>query len=190
MSFFGSYWLLLPDFSFTSFLFSRYKWRVIRWLGKERFQLSQNVLDTVYGQTLVWGGMFYAPLLPLLYLIFIFITFYIKKVRWQNLASDFCAMKGRIVDDKSSECMQSDSLRIFNASNISFLSFPCTTCVMSRKNYFENRPWEYCFTLSCFWDWWRSFFPYLTCWQGMWAKRGCRRWGWADIHTTVGDPFH
>ncbi|XP_063817361.1 transmembrane channel-like protein 8 [Pseudophryne corroboree] len=60
-------------------LVSRSQWRVVRWLGKEQFQLSQNVLDTVYGQTLVWGGMFYAPLLPLFNLIFIFITFYIRK---------------------------------------------------------------------------------------------------------------
>ncbi|XP_056406137.1 transmembrane channel-like protein 8 isoform X2 [Hyla sarda] len=62
-----------------SFLFSRYHCRFMRWLGKEKFLLSQNVLDTVYGQTVVWGGMFYAPLLPLLNLIFLFITFYIKK---------------------------------------------------------------------------------------------------------------
>ncbi|XP_075072828.1 transmembrane channel-like protein 8 isoform X2 [Mixophyes fleayi] len=61
------------------FLISRSQCRVVRWLGKEKFHLSQNVLDTVYGQTLVWGGMFYAPLLPLVNLIFIFITFYIKK---------------------------------------------------------------------------------------------------------------
>ncbi|CAI9538972.1 unnamed protein product, partial [Staurois parvus] len=61
------------------FLISRLQCRVVRWLGKEKFHLSQNVLDTVYSQTLVMGGMFYAPLLPLLNLIFIFITFYIKK---------------------------------------------------------------------------------------------------------------
>ncbi|XP_040186989.1 transmembrane channel-like protein 8 isoform X2 [Rana temporaria] len=61
------------------FLVSRSQCRVVRWFGKEKFCLSQNVLDTVYSQTLVMGGMFYAPLLPLLNLIFIFITFYIKK---------------------------------------------------------------------------------------------------------------
>ncbi|KAG9468691.1 hypothetical protein GDO78_022140, partial [Eleutherodactylus coqui] len=74
---------VLAEFLFLqlprSFLVSRFQCRVIRWLGKEKFQLSQNVLDTVYSQTLVWGGMFYAPLLPLLNLIFFFITFYIKK---------------------------------------------------------------------------------------------------------------
>ncbi|KAM5135476.1 transmembrane channel-like protein 8 [Mantella aurantiaca] len=60
-------------------LVSRSQCRLVRWLGKEKFQLSQNVLDTVYSQTLVMGGMFYAPLLPLLNLIFTLITFYIKK---------------------------------------------------------------------------------------------------------------
>ncbi|XP_044156138.1 transmembrane channel-like protein 8 isoform X1 [Bufo gargarizans] len=74
---------LLAEFLFLklprSLLFSRYQCRLIRWFGKEKFILSQNVLDMVYGQTLVWGGMFYTPLLPLLNLIFIFITFYIKK---------------------------------------------------------------------------------------------------------------
>ncbi|KAG8538018.1 hypothetical protein GDO81_023429 [Engystomops pustulosus] len=74
-------------FLFTSFLFSRYKCRVIQWIGKQNFQLSQNVLDTLYGQTLVWGGMFYAPLLPLLNLIFIFITFYVKKFSLYHLCN-------------------------------------------------------------------------------------------------------
>ncbi|KAG8565130.1 hypothetical protein GDO81_012726 [Engystomops pustulosus] len=82
---------LLGEFVFLqllwSFLFSRYKCRVIQWIGKQNFQLSQNVLDTLYGQTLVWGGMFYAPLLPLLNLIFIFITFYVKKFSLYHLCN-------------------------------------------------------------------------------------------------------
>ncbi|KAM4032913.1 transmembrane channel-like protein 8 [Anomaloglossus baeobatrachus] len=83
-----------------SFLFSRYQCCVIRWLGKAKFHLSQNVLDTVYGQTLVWGGMFYAPLLPLLNLIFIFITFYIKKFSLYHLC------------DVSKKLFQESTLRI------------------------------------------------------------------------------
>ncbi|KAM4691848.1 transmembrane channel-like protein 8 [Rhinophrynus dorsalis] len=61
------------------FLVSHSQCFVVRWLGREEFQLPQNVLDTVYGQTLVWGGLFYSPLLPLFNIIFIFITFYIQK---------------------------------------------------------------------------------------------------------------
>ncbi|XP_073540288.1 transmembrane channel-like protein 8 isoform X1 [Phyllobates terribilis] len=83
-----------------SFLFSRYQCWVIRWLGKEKFQLSQNVLDAVYGQTLVWGGMFYAPLLPLLNFIFVFITFYIKKFSLIHLC------------DVSKKLFQESTLRI------------------------------------------------------------------------------
>ncbi|XP_053562020.1 transmembrane channel-like protein 8 [Bombina bombina] len=61
------------------FLVSRYQYFIFPCIGQETFQVSQNVLDVVYGQTLVWGGLFYAPLLPLLNVIFIWITFYIKK---------------------------------------------------------------------------------------------------------------
>ncbi|KAG8446432.1 hypothetical protein GDO86_014039 [Hymenochirus boettgeri] len=61
------------------FLSSRFHCRLIHWLSPKQFRLPQNILDVVYGQTLVWGGLFYAPLLPLLYLIYIFITFYVKR---------------------------------------------------------------------------------------------------------------
>ncbi|XP_072259529.1 transmembrane channel-like protein 8 isoform X2 [Pyxicephalus adspersus] len=67
------------------FLVSKSRFCFLRWLGKEKFRLSQNVLDTVYSQTLVMGGMFYVPLLPLLNLVFIFITFYIKKYSLYHL---------------------------------------------------------------------------------------------------------
>ncbi|MEE6515066.1 hypothetical protein FKM82_023558 [Ascaphus truei] len=68
------------------FLVSRARCRMVLWLGREQFQLPQNVLYTVYGQTLVWAGLFYAPLLPLLNIVFIFITFYIKKFSLYNLS--------------------------------------------------------------------------------------------------------
>ncbi|XP_041431867.1 transmembrane channel-like protein 8 isoform X2 [Xenopus laevis] len=61
------------------FMASRYQCWLISWLSQEQFQLPLNVLDMVYGQTLVWGGLFYVPLLSLLNIIFIFITFYVKK---------------------------------------------------------------------------------------------------------------
>ncbi|CAH2291424.1 transmembrane channel 8 isoform X1 [Pelobates cultripes] len=70
-----------------SFLVSRVKLSVIVWLGKEKFHLPQNVLDTVYGQTLVWGGLLYAPLLPLLNIIFLIITFYVKKFSLYRLCA-------------------------------------------------------------------------------------------------------
>lgn len=50
------------------------------WLGREEFLLPTNVLDMVAGQTVIWMGLFYCPLLPLLHSVFIILTFYIKKV--------------------------------------------------------------------------------------------------------------
>lgn len=51
------------------------------WLDREEFLVPKNVLDIVAGQTVTWMGLFYCPLLPLLNSVFIFLTFYIKKVR-------------------------------------------------------------------------------------------------------------
>ncbi|XP_067914406.1 transmembrane channel-like protein 7 isoform X1 [Heterodontus francisci] len=48
-------------------------------LQKQQFLVPENVLDIVDGQTIVWIGMFYSPLLPLLNSIKYFITFYVKK---------------------------------------------------------------------------------------------------------------
>ncbi|XP_077184213.1 transmembrane channel-like protein 8 isoform X1 [Paroedura picta] len=50
-----------------------------RWLGKEEFLLPHNVLDIVAAQTVIWTGIFFCPLLPLLGCVVIFLTFYIKK---------------------------------------------------------------------------------------------------------------
>ncbi|XP_030151589.1 transmembrane channel-like protein 8 isoform X2 [Lynx canadensis] len=50
------------------------------WLDREEFLVPKNVLDIVAGQTITWMGLFYCPLLPLLNSVFIFLTFYIKKL--------------------------------------------------------------------------------------------------------------
>ncbi|XP_062976240.1 transmembrane channel-like protein 8 [Elgaria multicarinata webbii] len=50
-----------------------------QWLGKEEFLVPHNVLDIVAAQTVMWIGIFFCPLLPLLGCVSIFITFYIKK---------------------------------------------------------------------------------------------------------------
>lgn len=59
----------------------RFSGRFWTWLGREEFLVPTNVLDIVAGQTVIWMGLFYCPLLPLLHSVFIFLTFYIKKVR-------------------------------------------------------------------------------------------------------------
>lgn len=58
----------------------RFSGRFWTWLDREEFLVPTNVLDIVAGQTVTWMGLFYCPLLPLLNSIFIFLTFYIKKV--------------------------------------------------------------------------------------------------------------
>lgn len=59
----------------------RFSGRFWAWLDREEFLVPKNVLDIVAGQTVTWMGLFYCPLLPLLNSVFIFLTFYIKKVR-------------------------------------------------------------------------------------------------------------
>ncbi|XP_030064525.1 transmembrane channel-like protein 8 isoform X2 [Microcaecilia unicolor] len=54
-------------------------WKLAQWIGKEEFLIPQNILDIVYEQTVIWCGMFYSPLLPLLNCVFLFIIFYVKK---------------------------------------------------------------------------------------------------------------
>lgn len=58
----------------------RFSGRFWTWLDREEFLVPKNVLDIVAGQTITWMGLFYCPLLPLLNSVFIFLTFYIKKV--------------------------------------------------------------------------------------------------------------
>ncbi|XP_035993160.1 transmembrane channel-like protein 7 [Fundulus heteroclitus] len=50
-----------------------------RLTGKERFLIPFNVLDLVYVQTVSWVGVYYCPLLPLIGMVTLVATFYIKK---------------------------------------------------------------------------------------------------------------
>nr|XP_036268108.1 transmembrane channel-like protein 8 isoform X1 [Pipistrellus kuhlii] len=60
-------------------LAERLRGRFWAWLGREQFLVPTNVLDVVAGQTVVWMGLFYCPLLPLLHSVFLALTFHIKK---------------------------------------------------------------------------------------------------------------
>ena len=48
--------------------------------GKQRFLIPVNVLNLVYNQTVLWAGLFYCPLLPLLGTVKLVTLFYFKKV--------------------------------------------------------------------------------------------------------------
>ncbi|XP_053767107.1 transmembrane channel-like protein 8 isoform X2 [Desmodus rotundus] len=77
--------LLMVAFTFfvslpRRLLVERLPGRFWAWLDREEFLVPKNVLDIVAGQTVTWMGLFFCPLLPLLNSVFIFLTFYVKKL--------------------------------------------------------------------------------------------------------------
>ncbi|XP_043945671.1 transmembrane channel-like protein 5 [Protopterus annectens] len=81
------YRLVIIDFIFCLFgsFFGEFLLRIIgtkcyKKLGVPEFDIARNVLDLIYAQTLAWIGIFFAPLLPLIQVLKIFILFYVKKI--------------------------------------------------------------------------------------------------------------
>ncbi|KAL0985180.1 hypothetical protein UPYG_G00153810 [Umbra pygmaea] len=58
-----------------------------RWVGRQEFLVPANVLGLVYGQTVVWTGALFCPLLPVINTLKFFLLFYCKKV---TLFSNCC----------------------------------------------------------------------------------------------------
>ncbi|XP_074647256.1 transmembrane channel-like protein 7 [Tubulanus polymorphus] len=56
------------------------KSKLIKWLGKEEFDIPKNVLDIVYAQVLCWIGGFFCILIPAITVLKLFLLFYLKKV--------------------------------------------------------------------------------------------------------------
>ncbi|NXS21886.1 TMC7 protein, partial [Mystacornis crossleyi] len=54
--------------------------KLIQWFGQQEFQISDNILEIIYGQTICWIGTFFSPLLPAIATIKYFIIFYVKKI--------------------------------------------------------------------------------------------------------------
>lgn len=55
--------------------------KLAQWVGRQEFVVSSNVLGLVYGQTVVWAGALFCPLLPLINTIKFVILFYCKRVK-------------------------------------------------------------------------------------------------------------
>ncbi|XP_060776360.1 transmembrane channel-like protein 7 isoform X1 [Neoarius graeffei] len=54
--------------------------KLAQWVGRQEFDVASNVLGLVYGQTVVWSGALFCPILPLINTIKFIIIFYCKKV--------------------------------------------------------------------------------------------------------------
>lgn len=54
--------------------------KLVQKLGRQEFVVPANVLVLVYGQTVVWTGALFCPLLPLINTVKFIILFYCKKV--------------------------------------------------------------------------------------------------------------
>ncbi|KAL3980655.1 cadherin 17, LI cadherin [Sarotherodon galilaeus] len=52
----------------------------VQWVGRQEFAVPSNVLGLVYGQTVVWVGALFCPLLPAINTLKFVILFYCKKI--------------------------------------------------------------------------------------------------------------
>ncbi|XP_067672151.1 transmembrane channel-like protein 7 [Haliotis asinina] len=54
--------------------------KLLQIIGPPVFHIPQNVLDLVYTQAICWIGFFFAPLIPALITVHLFVVFYVKRL--------------------------------------------------------------------------------------------------------------
>ncbi|KTF80166.1 hypothetical protein cypCar_00031419 [Cyprinus carpio] len=61
--------------------------KLVQLLGKKQFEITFNVLDLVYIQTVILVGVFYCPLLPAINTVRLLLLFYVKKRMFRTASS-------------------------------------------------------------------------------------------------------
>ncbi|KAL2091067.1 hypothetical protein ACEWY4_013330 [Coilia grayii] len=81
------YRMAIADFLFSvlrcvfgEYLCSLIRTKCFKSLRPPEFDITRNVLDLIHAQTLVWIGLYFSPLLPIVQIVKLFILFYMKKV--------------------------------------------------------------------------------------------------------------
>ncbi|XP_076122847.1 transmembrane channel-like protein 5 [Alosa pseudoharengus] len=81
------YRMAIADFLFSvlgcvfgEYLGSLIGTKCMKTLKPPEFNITRNVLDLIYAQTLVWIGVYFSPLLPIIQIVKLLIIFYMKKV--------------------------------------------------------------------------------------------------------------
>eukprot|EP00053_Salpingoeca_punica_P019461 m.197032 g.197032 ORF g.197032 m.197032 type:complete len:808 (+) comp17657_c0_seq1:69-2492(+) len=68
------------------YMHNRFEW-THKYFQTARFQTIKNTLEIIYGQSIVWFGTFYCPIMPVLAVIKLVVLFYVKKYATMH----FCA---------------------------------------------------------------------------------------------------
>ncbi|XP_059196022.1 transmembrane channel-like protein 7 isoform X2 [Centropristis striata] len=58
--------------------------KLAQWVGRQEFVVPANVLGLVYGQTVVWTGALFCPLLPVINTLKFILLFYFRKITLFN----------------------------------------------------------------------------------------------------------